>query len=170
MTDAEFEAMFDASLARLDAYIATQISERQVFQAKCRRKHVEQNKPFWKFRAAKGDQLIQCVQCGALDTLDYCEPNKSQMAASGHCYHCNYWDQLVLKDDPRRLIIDGHIYTDGGNQPNASWKHLLGFGGEVWRIERDGCVWQTNNLWSGSTVPQEHRDSLPDNARFVWEA
>ncbi|WP_186187951.1 hypothetical protein [Burkholderia gladioli] len=169
MTDSEFESMFEESLKRLDAYIATQVTDRQISQAKGRRHHVEQNKLFWKNQVLKGNPLIQCRQCGAIESLQYCEPHKSQMVESGKCFHCNHWDQEAKKADPRRLIIDGHIYSDGGNQPNASRKDWLGFGGAVWKIERDGRVWQTNNLWSGSTVPQEYRDSFPDNARFVRE-
>ncbi|MBU9203083.1 hypothetical protein KTD31_17135 [Burkholderia multivorans] len=170
MSDAEFEAMFEESMKHLDAYIATQITDRQISQARRRRHNVEQNKSFWKHCDSRGEHLILCVQCGAIDAGHYREPIKTQMFESGKCFHCNHWDNEVQKVDPARLIIDGHIYVDGGNQPNTARKEHLGFGGYVWTIECDGHVWQTNNLWSGSTVPQEHRASLPDNARFVREA
>ncbi|HDR8953386.1 hypothetical protein [Burkholderia vietnamiensis] len=170
MTDVEFEAMFEESLKRLDAYIATQVTDRQIFQAKGYRLHVERNKSHWKWLVDKGEKIILCNNCGSIGSTEYCEPYKTEIAKFGLCYHCNHWRREASTPDKTRLIIDGHIYGDGGNQPNATRKDWLGFGGDVWTIERDGRVWQTNNLWSGSTVPQEHRASLPDNARFVREA
>ncbi|MBB5509599.1 hypothetical protein [Paraburkholderia atlantica] len=167
MSEQEFEMLFTESLLKLDMYIATQITKRQIFQAKGRRHHVERNKAFWKHQNEKGEPLVLCKQCGAIESSSYCEPYKTQIIERGLCYHCNSWTNEIAKDDPKRLVIDGHIYGDGGNQPNASRKDFLGFGGHVWTIERDGKVWQTNNLWSGSTVPAEYRDRMPDNARFV---
>lgn len=167
MTDHEFEALFVESLLKLDAYIATQKTEHQIFSAKGRRSHVERNRAVWKYRSDKGEPLVLCSHCGAIESNSYCEPYKTQIVERGLCYHCNSWTNELAKDDPKRLIIDGHIYGDGGNQPNAARKDWLGFGGQVWTIERDGKVWQTNNLWSGSTIPQEYRERMPDNARFV---
>lgn len=167
MSEKEYEALFAESLLKLDAYIATQATEKQIFQAQSRRRHIEQNKAHWKYRIDKGERFHLCRQCGALDSGGYREPIATRMRESGLCFHCDYWEQEVVKSDPNRLIIDGHIYGDGGNRPNEPKKHLLGFGGSVWTIERDGNIWQTNNLWSGSTIPQEYRERMPDNAHFV---
>jgi hypothetical protein len=170
MNEQEFEALFAESLSKLDAYIATQVTEQQIFSAKGQRRTVEMNKSHYKYLIDKGEPVTLCKHCGAILTANYVEPTRTEILESGLCFHCNFWRKQANSKDPKRLIIDGHIYGDGGNQPNASRKDWLGFGGTVWIIERDGKVWQTNNLWSGSTVPQEYRERMPDNARFVKEA
>jgi hypothetical protein len=167
VSEQEFEALFSESLLRFDAYIATQVTEEQILSAQHKKKTVEMNKGHFKWMIDKGDTVISCRSCGALSTTSYVKPICDELAEHQLCYHCNHWRKVADTQDKTRLIIDGHIYGDGGNRPNETCRHLLGFGGHVWTIERDGRVWQTNNLWSGSTVPQEHRGALKDNARFV---
>lgn len=167
MTNEEFEQMYAESLTRIDAWIATQKTEKQIFSAQGRKRHVEMNHTFFKHCVTKGERLHLCKHCGMLEAGNYIEPIKTRLRENGLCFFCDNWEQTVKQVDPDRLIIDGHIYGDGGNQPNHSRPHLLGFGGHKWKIERDGKVWETNNLWSGFTIPEEYRSALPDNARFV---
>lgn len=166
MTDQEYEEMYQESLTRLDAYIATQVTEKQIFDAKHQKKHIEMNKSYFKHWANKGDHICLCVKCGALNTASYSSPIKERMILNKICFHCDFWEELSKENKPSRLVIDGHIYGDGGNKPNER-KDWLGFGGHVWKIERDGKVWTTNNLWSGSTVPAEWVHAFPDNAKFI---
>lgn len=167
MTESEFEQMYAESLARMDAWIATQKTESQISDAKQRKHNVEINRHFFKKHIAEGGHAHICKHCGKLEACTYVEPIKTRLLANGLCFYCDNWEQTVAKADPDRLIIDCHIYKDGGNQPNHPRPHLLGFGGHKWKIERNGVVWETNNLWSGSHILEEHRAALPDNARFV---
>lgn len=168
VTVENFDERFAESLRRLRANVDLEVTEGQKFDAEGQYKHVAMNMGFFRHWLGKKDFAI-CNTCGAMTSFDYVEPVKSQMLEHGECHHCNYWRQLALKTDPARLVIDGHIYGDGGNQPNAVRKDWLGFGGHVWKIERDGKVWETNNLWSGSTVPQRWIEHFPNNACFVKE-
>lgn len=167
MSEEEFESMFVESLKRLDAYIATQVTDAQKFQAQNRKDHVARNKPFYRHWSDKGEKLVLCSHCGAIDSTSYVQPNESEMLEHGLCFTCNHWRKLVEEKNAKRLIIGGEIYGDAGNRPHETRRHLLGFGGSVFKIERDGKVWETNNLFHGSTIPHEYRDRMPDNARFV---
>ena len=168
--DQEFEALFAESISKMDAYIATQSTDDQILSARHQKHTVEMNKDHFKWLIDKGDTVISCTSCGALSSTSYVKPVCDELAQHRLCYHCNHWRKVAEKQDKTRLIIDGHVYGDGGNMPNETRRHLLGFGGHIWTIERDGLVWETNNLWSGSTVPHEYRYRLPDNARFVKKA
>lgn len=170
ITEEEFEAMYAESLSRLDVYIERQVTEKQIFSAKHHKNSVVINHNFFKHCQKNGKEMYLCSCCGKLETANYVEPVKTQMLAELTCFHCNYWKELAAKVDNGRLIIDGHVYGDGGNKPNAQRTDWLGFGGHVWTIERDGKVWETNNLWSGSTIPQEFVHLLPDNAKFLPRA
>lgn len=167
ISEEDFEAMYADSLARLDAYIARQVTEKQIISAQHHKNTVVINHNFYTHCAKRGERMYLCKQCGKLETGNYCEPHKTQMLEDETCFHCNHWKQEAIKVDPKRLVIDGHVYGDGGNQPNAQRTDWLGFGGHLWKIERDGKVWETNNLWSGSTIPQEFVHLLPDNAKFL---
>lgn len=167
LTTENFEEEYAKSLARLKANVDLEVTERQKHGAESKYRHVEMNRTYFLHQIKNGtSEAYVCSVCGALATAAYVEPTKSQLLANETCFHCNYWKQLALKADPARLIIEGHIYSDGGNKPGARSDHL-GFGGHKWIIERDGKVWETNNLWSGSTVPQAYIESFPDNAQFL---
>lgn len=168
ITDEQFEKMYAESLARLDDYISRQVTEKQIFSAQHHKNIVVMDKTYFASKAkSEPDSIYLCQFCGRMETATYTEPTKQQMLAGQSCFHCNHWQQIAAKHDPKRLVIDGHVYGDGGNQPNAQRTDWLGFGGHVWKIERDGRVWETNNLWSGSTIPQEFVHLLPDNAKFL---
>ena len=167
ISEEDFEAMYADSLNRLDAYISKQVTEKQITSAQHHKNSLVINHSFYKHCAKKGEHIYLCKKCGKLETAKYNEPHKTQMLEDDTCFSCNYWKQLAAKVDPARLIINGHVYGDGGNQPNAKRTDFLGFAGHVWKIDRDGKVWETNNLWSGSDVPQEFAHLFPDNAKFL---
>lgn len=167
ITEEQFDAIYKQSLTRLDAYIATQVTENQIQSAKNHKNSVVINRGYYlNLTKTNAEPFYLCACCGKMEAANFNEPIKLQMLAGQICFHCNYWKNLTNKDDPGRLVINGHVYSDGGNQPGARCDYL-GFGGHVWKIERDGKVWETNNLWSGSTIPQEFIHLIPDNARFA---
>jgi len=45
-----------------------------------------------------------------------------------------------------------------------------GFGGAEFKIKfKDGRTVVTQNLWSVGDIPEEYRNALPDNAKFIYE-
>lgn len=166
MNEQQFEEMYQKSLLLLDAYIATQQTNDQIADAKHHKNHVEINKNYFKSRAMNGEHLHICKICGSIESATFTEPSKSQLIENETCFHCNHWMQIAKEQDKTRLIIKGRTYSDGGNSPKARGE-LLGFGGRKWKIDREGFVFETNNLWSGGTIPNEYRNLLPDNAHFI---
>lgn len=168
MTDSEYEQLYTDCLKRLDVYIQTQKTEEQIRSAEHQKHHVVINKGHIKYCIDKGETVISCDICGALATTNYTKPIPNRMIDQNLCFHCLLWQDRSNENEPKRLIIEGEVYSDGGNQPRGS-SNQLGFGGRVFKIERDGLVWSTNNLWYGGVVPEEWRERLPDNAKFVKE-
>jgi hypothetical protein len=169
VTTENFEEAFIKSLELLDAYAATQVTEAQKLMVVHEKRHITVNKDYFFGLLQKGKYVAFCNNCGTLHTDSYMKPHGERIRESGMCFVCCLWKfERVAETKPNRLIINGQIYTDGGNKPGADSNRVpLGFAGHIWKIERDGEVWETNNLWSGGTIPQEHRAALPDNARFV---
>lgn len=90
-----------------------------------------------------------------------------------YCFDCALWhekldtfdrNQLFVLD-PLQKVIRAYHLKDDSERIVLGNKHMLGFGGHWWRIERllaikDGTkvpteVVYTNNLWSNGTVPRE---------------
>lgn len=166
MTDQEYEAMYANCLKRMDEYIKTQRTEEQIRSAKHQKHNVVINKGHIKYCIDKGEKVVQCDICGALATTNYTKPTPQRMIDQNLCFHCLLWQDRVNENDPKRLIIEGGMYSDGGDQP-SNHSNTLGFGGRRFKIERDGLVWSTNNLWFAGVVPEEWREKLPDNAKFL---
>lgn len=167
ITAENYEEAFNLSKRRLEAYIASQVTPKQIAGAKHHLRHLEINKNYLRGRVAEGG-IYFCSRCGILEAANYSGAIKDRMTAKQICFHCDFWEQRSKEVKPSRLIIDGETYSDGGNKPNDR-KDFLGFAGRVWKIERDGNIWETNNLWYGGVIPQEYREVMPDNARFVKE-
>lgn len=166
MTNTEFTELYQESLSRLNAYISTQVSPQQITSAKHHLYHVEKNEEYYRRTVVeKGAPVYLCVKCGALETANFTEKVKAQLESSKTCFRCNHWEQLAANPRDNFLIIDGWLYSDGGKSSAPS--HCLGFGGAKWKISKDGKEWETNNLWSGGTIPEEFRSRLPDNAKFL---
>lgn len=167
ITVENFEEAYRISIGRMLENIASEVTEPQKSDAHHRMRHIENNRNFYLGQLKRGFEVYMCSECGALECAQYVQPTKDRMLDDQTCFHCDYWKQFSLTKDPKRLVINGHTYTDGGNQPHARNKEFLGFGGQKWFIERAGQAWETNNLWSGSVVPQRYIENFPDNARFL---
>lgn len=165
ITTENFEAAFNLSKQRLQEYIESQKTPKQIIEAKYHLRDLEINKNF--LRHNIGERSIYlCSRCGRLEIARFSSEIKNRMTVKQICFHCDHWEQISKEVKPSRLIIDGQTYSDGGNKPQGR-RDFLGFSGQLWKIERDGKVWETNNLWYGGVIPQEYRDAMPDNAKFI---
>lgn len=76
-----------------------------------------------------------------------------------------YWNRWAkLLADPKRLIIQGNYYHDGGKSDG-----FQGFGGKTFHIKRlsDGEVLTTSNLLHSGGIPEDFRKYHPDTHDFV---
>lgn len=95
------------------------------------------------------------------------------------CFKKDYWNELVrfrfngdtTKDNRPVARINGvhYIIEDEENSKNILHK---GFNGSKFKIEficgpRKGECILTTNLWEQGDIPDDFKDSLPDNARFL---
>jgi hypothetical protein len=169
VTKDNFRNLLPKSIIEMVKYRDTQVTNDQKLDVLHQMDHVLKNVDHLLWCVNEGQDVKLCKNCGAMHANNYIKAVKERMDRLGFCFHCAYWvDQVEKFPTSSWLIINGHIYSDGGNKPGANSNDTpLGFAGHKWKIERDGKVWETNNLWSGSTIPQEHRAALPDNAKFV---
>lgn len=167
MLEKEALQIYEKALISLDAYIATQVTEKQISGAKHQKHHLEINKNYFIYNLIKGEAYVVCKHCGTIEFGRYFEPIGSRLLETSVCFHCDHWEQIAAKPKKNLLVIDGSTYTDGGH--SIGRKDFLGFGGHLWTIKQGNKTWQTNNLWHGGTIPNEFRDRLSDNAEFVKE-
>lgn len=112
-----------------------------------------------------------CSKCQAPTVPSCSPPTDKQMIERKLCFHCNYWveevNNILNNQNPRRVIINHHVYIDHGLS-NDKPAHL-GFGGSEFSYRRidSGEVITTNNMWSGEALPAEYWAKVPDNAEFV---
>jgi len=166
-SEENFEEIFSKVLADLGLYREKQKTPEQVARVFHRVRDMLGNKLFYLHRIRNGEHVHICRHCGALEAATFNEVIKTRLIENQSCFHCDHWEQTAKEQNPRRLIIGGELYGDAGDQPKAKRKDFLGHAGQQFTIEKDGKIWTTNNLWSGGTIPEEFRDRLPDNAKFV---
>lgn len=106
---------------------------------------------------------MNCIICGK-------EIKKSSytnaILCSSECFHINFWNEKVEgKDDPRVVRIKGEQYYIGDEN---STSYCRGYGGAKFKIRFfDNREVTTTNLWYNGTIPDSHKELLPDNAEFV---
>lgn len=117
-----------------------------------------------------------CTKCGKHEDRNWIPEAAQELAERQLCHSCNYWwTYLYAAEKPdmhhhhsTAVVIDGHVYTDGGrvSNPNAPF---VGHAGREFRIRMlDGSrELSTNNLWSGGKVPELWRPEIPDTAEFI---
>jgi hypothetical protein len=168
---AEFDAMFEAALAKVAEYVASQPDEitRQAMDFQLRHHMVINRKSLFHWANQPGHGILACCKCGVLTTSSYREPIGSRMRANQMCFHCDYWMAVVAEHSKSpKLIIAGHTYKIGTNPKGGKYN---GMGGRKFDIElADGTVVTTYDLWAGSQIPAEHRAAMPDNAKFLGGA
>lgn len=109
-----------------------------------------------------------CSICGKeLDRIGYHAPFND--VCSSECFGEKLW--RMREEDHKKspfIIVDGVMYSDAGNVENPKDKWPLGHGGRVFKIQKDdGTVFSTNNLWCGGGIPENHREVMRDNAKFI---
>ena len=113
--------------------------------------------------------MIKCTICGKeFDKTHYNKPYDD--VCGSECFHEKHWrltEQRYL-DGATFIIINGHLYTDGGHKSNPRNTSFLGHAGREFKIKmNDGAEIFTNNLWHGGEIPEHHREILCDNAVFL---
>jgi len=109
-----------------------------------------------------------CNICGGLIVADFIPEVNEELFSNQLCYSCNFWMKKVGQD---YLIIDNHLYKDGGRfvgEIHPDKLNLCGFGGRKFVIEKDnGEVIKTNNLWHIGRVPKRFEGLFKNNAKFL---
>lgn len=109
-----------------------------------------------------GNNLI-CKVCGQ----EFTKRLFNDDICSIKCSSVDYWNERVKNKDDF-IIIDGKCFHDSGNVADNSYSYSLGYGGNrFWILFNDGRTLTTNNLWWNGNIPEEFRNALPDNARFI---
>ena len=113
--------------------------------------------------------MIKCEICGReFEKANYNKPY-DKVCSSDKCFGEKLWkvrEEEYLNGKPF-IIIDGHLWSDGGYKKNEE-RRYLGCSGQEFTIRmNNGTEIFTNNLWSGGIVPESHREILADNAVFV---
>lgn len=173
ITPENFEAEYAAVFVSLDKLAARQKTDAQRNDVEHRRRYLKADKTFLASDAVEG-YLFVCSCCGSIGSSHYVDTTRQQILERGICFFCNYWYNIAESYradpmNPKLLIINGVRYSDGGKKP-AGAGFGRGGGGREYTIAflSGGEPWTTNDLWGGGdAVPEEFRDLLPDNARFV---
>ena len=84
---------------------------------------------------------------------------------SSECFSIHFWNEKIeIKDNTNIARIDGDHYTIA---PDSN-DYFKGFGGRKFTIEfNDDRIVETKNLWHQGTIPESHKDLLPNNAKFI---
>lgn len=106
---------------------------------------------------------MKCEVCGKeIEKSSYCE----DIVCSSECFTKKYWlDRVNNKDSKTQVVINGFMYQIG--EENSS-VYSRGFDGARFEIEFfDGRKIITTNLWSNGPIPDEFKEMLPDNAKWI---
>lgn len=109
-----------------------------------------------------------CRECGKTDNPENWLGGE-KIAASGLCFHCKHWDDLLrIKDRPDVVRVDGVHYMIGTAKTPGRWN---GFGGDRFKIKfRDGREAETVDLWCQGHIADHFKERMPDNAVFIVRA
>ena len=105
---------------------------------------------------------MQCIICNKeIDKSRY----SNKILCSTECFMIDYWNDRVKDINPKVAIIKGEHYTIGNEKEKGGFR---GFGGRKFIINFfDGRIVETTNLWYQGVIPEDFKDSLPDNAQFI---
>lgn len=125
-----------------------------------------------------------CPKCGCedgpgqnnihgMDPGHFCKcPIRPIMERDGVCRPCAFWARLYEgdKDNPNWLAIDGGPWMAHPFAPNANNKtrRSLGMGGRMMgAISNDGGKTISNDWRHQGKIPEEFKDLMPGNAKWV---
>jgi len=108
-----------------------------------------------------------CKECGQIDN-----PNNwlggEKIAATGHCFNCNFWAEYVERKDETNIVRAQHRHYVACEEASLGSHPWKGFSGHRFKIRfNDGREIETTNLWSQGVIPDRWRERLPDNAVFL---
>ena len=106
---------------------------------------------------------MKCRICGKeFNKIRWLKPYEN--ICSDKCFHINFWNEIVAEKD-KHVFIDGVSYSIGDENDTSPFR---GCAGRHFKIKFDtGEIVETTNLWCQGTIPEEFRDRLKDNAKFI---
>lgn len=118
-------------------------------------------------------KIMKCPICGVGESRPCYEG-----ACSKECHHTLFWRDIVSRPENRYVVGNKCYYVD--KEPSRPIEQLskyeldaLGFAGQCYSIQllTDPAAEHiviTHNLWCVGTVPEDFKEALPADARFVW--
>lgn len=106
---------------------------------------------------------MKCVICGKeIEKSLY----SNDTLCSDECFSKHYWLERVNRQDVKTQVVVNHnVYQIEDENSSSSFR---GFYGAPFYIEFfDGRKVRTTNLWANGEIPDEFKDQLPDNAKFI---
>ena len=106
---------------------------------------------------------MNCVICNKeIEESSYIH----KLLCGGNCFYIDFWnDKVKIKNDENTVRINGKHYHTGNENSRSPFR---GFGGDKCVIRFfDGREVVSTNLWHNGTIPESHRELLPDNAEFI---
>lgn len=100
------------------------------------------------------------------------ENNRIKRSARIYSDIHSFWIRLYEenKNNPNWLIIDGESWIANPFVPNTNNKtrRFMGMGGRMLEaISNDGRKIISNDWWHQGKIPEEFKDLIPDNAKWV---
>lgn len=133
--------------------------------------------PMWKCGGVEGRRtprecfacaartIRECVECGAPDSGRWA--GREALLAEQVCFSCGLWRSRVAEQYRDDVVItpEFEVYSIGsGSGPKSSH----GFGGARFVVTfDDGRRVETDDLWSGGTVPGWFRDRIRPNGQLT---
>ena len=108
---------------------------------------------------------MKCKICGKeIEKSSY----SNDILCSSECFHVNFWNELVEeynKDPYHNPVVNGTKYYVGDENNAGAFR---GFDGARFCILfNDGTIILSTNLWCNGEVPEEYKDKLKNNAKFI---
>lgn len=106
---------------------------------------------------------MKCKICGKVfNEKHYMKPYED--ICSGECFTKQFWKEIIAEKD-KHTIINGECYAIGDEKDKS---YFRGYAGRKFKIQKDdNTVIETTNLWYQGVIPEEFRNELKDNAKFI---
>jgi hypothetical protein len=115
-----------------------------------------------------------CKICRKELEFNFDEETLEKMRKTRLCFGCTFWEEKVALrkiNDPNAVVIKGKHYYMGKEEKQSEYE-LRGFGGQEFNFrflsgKQKGKIIKTTNLWYNGEIPEQFKDKLTDNAKFV---